>query len=140
VDKIDPIRVRELVGHINQSQGRLRQLGQTAEEVFLADYEKTESAKYLLVVAIAAALDLCNHIVARRGGRVPQDYADCFAALAELDILEPTLAKRLQKMARIHNLLVHLYGQVDNRQVYQVIQNDLSDLDNFRHAVLSLLN
>jgi len=35
--------------------------------------------------------------------------------------------------------LVHLYWQVDNRRVYQVIQDNLADLDAFRQQVLAWL-
>jgi uncharacterized protein YutE (UPF0331/DUF86 family) len=38
-------------------------------------------------------------------------------------------------MARFRNLLVHLYWKVDNQRVYQIIQNDLGDLDTFRQQV-----
>ena len=132
---VDPLRVRDLLGNIAEAQGRLRELGQLAEAEFLADYRNTESAKYLLIVATEAAIDLCNHIVARQGGRAPQDYADCFAILADLKVIKPDLAKRLKQMARFRNLFVHLYWKVDNQRVYQVIQDSLGDLDTFRQQV-----
>ena len=136
---VDPIRIRDLLGNIADAQRRLRELGQSSEADFLGDYRNTESAKYLLIVAVAAAIDLCNHIVARQGGRAPQDYADCFAILTELGITTPDLAARLQRMARFRNLIVHQYWQVDNRRVYHIIQDDLGDLDAFRQQVLTWL-
>jgi len=83
---------------------------------------------------------VCNHIVARRGGQAPQDYADCFGILAGLKVIAPDLAERLKRMARFRNLIVHLYWEVDDRRVYQVIQQDLDDLDAFRRQVLGALN
>jgi len=136
---VDPIRIRDLLGNINDAQRRLRELGQLPESEFLGDYRNTESAKYLLIVVTEAAIDLCNHIVARRGGRAPQDYADCFAILAELDVIDLDLANRLKRMARFRNLIVHLYWRVDNRRVYQIIHANLDDLDTFRQKVLAWL-
>ncbi len=136
---IDPLRIRELMSNIADAQRRLRELGQLPEAEFLGDYRNTESAKYLLIVATEAAIDTCNHIVARQGGRAPQDYADCFVVLADLGVITPDLAQRLKRMARFRNLIVHLYWQVDDRRVYQVIQNDLADLDALRDQVLSWL-
>lgn len=132
---VDPLRIRDLLGNIAEAQGRLRELGQLSEAEFLADYRNTESAKYLLIVTTEAAIDLCNHIVARQGGRAPQDYADCFAILTDLKVIKPDLAKRLKQMARFRNLLVHLYWKVDNQRVYQSIQSNLDDLDTFRQQV-----
>ena len=106
---VDPIRIRGLLSNIADAQRRLRELGQLTEADFLADYRNTESAKYLLIVATEAAIDLCNHIVARRSGQAPEDYADCFGILAELKVIAPDLADRLKRMARFRNLIVHLY-------------------------------
>ena len=136
---VDPIRIRGLLSNIADAQRRLRELGQLAEADFLADYRNTESAKYLLIVAAEAAIDLCNHIVARQSGQAPEDYADCFGILAGLKVIVPDLADRLKRMARFRNLILHLYWQVDNRRVYQVIQHDLGDLDSFREQVLNWL-
>jgi uncharacterized protein YutE (UPF0331/DUF86 family) len=133
--RVDPIRIRDLLGNIAEAQARLQELGQLPEAEFLADYRNTESAKYLLIVAIEAAIDICNHIVARQHKRAPQDYADCFAILAELAVITPELADRLRRMARFRNLIVHLYGKVDNQKVYGVIQNDLQDLITFAQQV-----
>lgn len=136
---VDPIRIRDLLGSIGEAHGRLRELGRMPEDAFLADYRNTESAKYLLLVATEAAIDLCNHVAARHGGRAPQDYADCFAVLADLKVIAVDLAQHLQRMARFRNLLVHLYARVDNRRVYQVLQDDLGDFDAFRDQILAWL-
>jgi uncharacterized protein YutE (UPF0331/DUF86 family) len=132
---VDPIRIRDLLGNIAEAQNQLRELGRLSETDFLADFRNTESAKYLLIVTTEAAIDICNHIVARKGERAPKDYADCFSILAELDVIYPELVTRLKRMARFRNLIVHLYWQVDNQRVYQIIQNDLADLDTFRQQV-----
>jgi len=137
---IDPIRIRDLLGNMADALRRLRELGELSEQDFLGDFRNTESAKYLLIVAAEAAIDVCNHIVARRGGQAPQDYADCFGILAGLKVIAPDLAERLKRMARFRNLIVHLYWEVDDRRVYQVIQQDLDDLDAFRRQVLGALN
>lgn len=40
-------------------------------------------------------------------------------------------------MTRFRNLVVHLYWQVDNRRVYQILQDNLGDLAAFRQQVLT---
>jgi uncharacterized protein YutE (UPF0331/DUF86 family) len=68
-------------------------------EAFLADRRALNSAKYLLIVAAEAALDIYNHLAARRGGRSPEDYADCIAILAEIGAIDDVLRQRLVRMA-----------------------------------------
>ncbi len=140
MNEVDPIRIRDLLGSIAEARGRLAELGQLPEADFLRDYRNTESAKYLLLVATEAAIDLCNHIAARHGGRAPQDYADCFAVLADRNVITPDLSLRLQRMARFRNLLVHLYSRIDNRRVYRILQDDLTDFDGFRDQILAWLS
>jgi uncharacterized protein YutE (UPF0331/DUF86 family) len=133
--KADPVRIRELSGAMADAERRLRELATEPEEVFLADYRNTESAKYLLIVATESAIDICNHLVARLGGRAPDDYADCFAVLASLGVIGADLAQRLRQMARFRNLLVHLYWQVDDRRVYRILHENLDDLGEYRRSV-----
>lgn len=128
-------RIRDLLGRMAEAQERAARLGDLPEEEFLADYRNTESAKYLLVVATEAALDICQHLVARGGGRAPRDYADCFAVLKEMGVLPEGLSERLQAMARFRNLLVHLYWKVDNREVHRILRENLDDLRRFREAI-----
>lgn len=133
--EIDPIRVRDALSNIGEALRRLNELRKLSPEEFLADYRNIESAKYLLLVAIEAAIDLCNHIVARREGRAPHGYADCFAALSELGAISPELTEHLKRMARFRNLIVHLYWKVDDLRVYEIMQSDLGDLEDFRQQI-----
>jgi uncharacterized protein YutE (UPF0331/DUF86 family) len=41
--------------------------------------EQAIAPSTLLIVAAEAALDICNHLAAKKGGRGPEDYADCMA-------------------------------------------------------------
>lgn len=133
--QVNVARVRDLLGNISEALHALRQLASLSEAEFLGDFRNTESAKYLLIKATEAAIDVCTHIVARAEGRAPQDYADCFTVLRSLGIIGEPLSERLRKMARFRNLLVHVYWQVDNAQVFRVIGNELDDLVKFQEQV-----
>lgn len=128
-------RLRELAGHVRDAVRQLRELGQPSQEAFLADARSVNSAKYLLIVATEAALDICNHLAARRGARSPEDYADCMAIMAELGVIDDALKVRMVRMARFRNLLVHLYARVDDGQVHRVIREDLGDLERYLASV-----
>ncbi|MBI2832862.1 MAG: DUF86 domain-containing protein [Acidobacteria bacterium] len=101
-------RLRELAAEIRRAVGQLRSLGSVPRAEFLEDANALNSAKYLLIVCCEATIDICNHLAARRGGRAPEDYGDCFAVLGEMKALGPDLSSRLARMARFRNLLVHL--------------------------------
>ena len=128
-------RLRELAGYLRDAVRQLRELGQPPRELFVADPRATNSAKYLLIVAAEAALDICNHLAARRGARSPQDYADCMAIMTEIGVIDLDLGTRLMRMSRFRNLLVHLYTRVNDGEVHRVIREDLGDLERYLASV-----
>jgi uncharacterized protein YutE (UPF0331/DUF86 family) len=135
VSEINLDRLRELAGHVRDSVRQLRELGEPSREAFLAEPRSVNSAKYLLIVATEAALDICNHLAARRGARSPEDYADCMAIMAEIGVIDDDLKARMMRMARFRNLLVHLYARVDDGQVHRVIRENLVDLERYLASV-----
>lgn len=135
VSEVNLDRVRELAGHIRSACRELRGLAAQGAELFVADTKTTNSAKYLLIVAAEAALDICNHLAAKRGGRSPEDYADCMAILAEIGVIDQDLRVRMGKMARFRNLLVHVYWRVDDREVFRVVNERLDDFELYLRAL-----
>jgi uncharacterized protein YutE (UPF0331/DUF86 family) len=128
-------RLRLLAGELRAAVGELDEVATMSVDDFVGDRRVVNSAKYLLIVAAEAALDICNHLVSRRGQRSPADYADCIGILAEMGAIDRDLHGRLVKMARLRNLIVHLYWRVDDREVHRVIREDLADLDRYLRAV-----
>jgi uncharacterized protein YutE (UPF0331/DUF86 family) len=128
-------RLRELAGHLRDAVRQLRELGRPPRDAFVADPRTTNSAKYLLIVAAEAALDICNHLAARRSARSPEDYADCMAIMTELGVIDPDLGTRLMRMSRFRNLLVHLYARVNDGEVHRVVREDLVDLERYLASV-----
>lgn len=128
-------RIRQIMGEINSALHKLSRYSEISEEEFVSSPEKVDSAKYNLIVAIEGAIDICNSIVARAGGRAPRDHADCFAILGELKLLPGEFVDRLKRMAKFRNLLVHLYWKVDDRKVYQILNTDTPDIRDYLKAI-----
>jgi uncharacterized protein YutE (UPF0331/DUF86 family) len=135
VSEVNLDRLRELAGHLRDAVRQLRELGHGPRQSFLADPRRVNSAKYLLIVASEAALDICNHLAVRRGARSPTDYADCMTILREIGILDEDLTARLVRMARFRNLLVHLYAKVNDGEVHRIIREDLGDFDRYLASI-----
>ena len=116
------------------------QISKTSGEQFLKDKILIGSAKYYLQVSIECCLDVANHIIASKHYRVPKDYADTFAIIEEEDLIPSELGNRLRQAAKFRNRLVHLYGDIDNHQVYSFINKDIQDLKEFKIIVLKLIS
>lgn len=133
---VDPPRLRAVLERLERRRRRLDGYARLSVDEYLANPESVDASKYLLITAIEDAITAANHVIASQGFRTPEDYADAFRSLAEAQVLEPELAGRLQAMARFRNLLVHVYTEVDDRRVFQFLEQDLADLDQYIRALL----
>jgi uncharacterized protein YutE (UPF0331/DUF86 family) len=138
-NKINIERIKQFAGEIKESLHILRGYIPKGKEQILKDSTILGSIKYNLIVAIQGCIDICNHIVAKKGGRAPQDYGDCFKLMAELGILEENISDRLAQMAKFRNLLIHLYWQVDNERIYDILIKNLDDIEEFLNGIGSFL-
>lgn len=76
-------------------------------------------------------IDLCNHIIAKNSYRAPEDYADTFRVLAGRGAFDEEYTNTLIQMARFRNRLVHIYWEVDDNELYRIIQTRLQDIRDF---------
>jgi uncharacterized protein YutE (UPF0331/DUF86 family) len=100
-------------------------------EEFVADDILHTAAEHYFQVAIQAALDIGGMLLAARSVKVPQGYADIFPALAEAGVLPKDFADELVGMAKLRNVLVHMYLQVDLGLMYSYLQNKVGDFERF---------
>jgi len=137
--QFDQEKMARLVSHLRKSVAGLRDLRNIHQDRFLADPDKVASAKYQFIVAIEAAIDMCNHLISRNGFRAPEDYADTFQVMAEQGALNRAFSEELKRMAKFRNRLVHLYWEVDDEQVYQILQSRLDDFKIFLDSLARFL-
>jgi uncharacterized protein YutE (UPF0331/DUF86 family) len=116
--------------------GLLKEISKESEEAFLKNQIIIGSAKYYLQVSIECCLDVANHIIASERLRAPNDYADSFTVLEEKGIFHQQLGQRLRQMAKFRNRLVHLYGDIDDKYVYEFLKTDVEDIRKFRKIII----
>jgi len=129
--QFDQEKITKLVSELRTSVKRLRHLSEVPQKDFVADPDKIGSAKYHFIVAIESCIDMSNHIIARNGFRVPEDYGDTFKVMGEAGVFENGFAHELRNMAKFRNRLVHLYWEVDDKQVHEILKNRLDDFKTF---------
>lgn len=132
-------KVEGLLHNLERYTGHLHTLVALGRDEFLADPIRVGAAKYYRQVSIECCLDLASHLIAAERFRAPQDYADVFKVLNEEGILPDEFSTRLQQMARFRNLLVHLYAETDDAQIYESLEADLGDFETFVSYLLAFL-
>ena len=137
--QFDPERMVKLVSELRRSVGRLRDIAKLSTEDFLEDPDKIGSSKYHFIVAIESCIDMCTHVISRNGYRAPEDYADTFRVMGEEGAFGLEFSVELCNMARFRNRLVHLYWEVDDKQVYDIFQGRLDDFKKFLDFIARFL-
>ena len=124
-------KVRKITSEILTALERLEDLQKLTKAEFIADPHKIGSAKYNLIVAIEGAVDLCNHVISKNGFRTPEDYTDTFMVMKEKGAFDERFTSSLIQMVRFRNRLVHIYWDIDDAELYRIIQTNLQDIRQF---------
>lgn len=103
------------------------------------DPDKIGSAKYHFIVAIESAIDICNHVISQNGYRAPEDYGDTFRILGEQGAFDKDFISDLKEMAKFRNRLIHLYWEVDDEQLHEILQLRLDDFKRFLNDIALFL-
>lgn len=137
---VDNRKILEKLRIIKENLDKLALLKDVPVEIFISDFEKYDSAKYNLQTTIEAMLDICNHIIARNAYEVPKTNAEAFRLLCRKKILNPEMESTYMAMARFRNRVVHLYEQVDNREIFRIISEGLGDFQHFVSDISKTIN
>ncbi|NJN94391.1 MAG: DUF86 domain-containing protein [Anaerolineales bacterium] len=137
------VKLKTLTSILNSLQNyrtKLTILAGYSREEFVKDFTKVESTKHLLQVSIECCLDLAHHLAADEGYRTPQDSYDAFAVLNEEGILPDSFMPTLRQMVSFRNRVVHIYWDVDDSLLYDILQQNLGDFEVFVKYILSFID
>ena len=123
--------VQARIAIIEGNLSRLTQIPQADFAEFVADFRNVETTKHLLQTAVEAMIDICAHFVARLRLRAPENGAQLVQALAKANWLPQEHVLAYSKMIRFRNRVVHLYSEVDDCQVYDILCHHLDDFRAF---------
>jgi uncharacterized protein YutE (UPF0331/DUF86 family) len=137
--KFDEDRIVKLSSEVLKALEGLREISDISKEEFLKKHYLVAGAKYYLIVSIESIIDLSNHIISQNSFRIPESYSDTFRVMAEAEIIPLNLTERLIEMAKFRNRLVHIYWEVDDELVYDIIKEDITDIDDFLQNFMASL-
>jgi len=101
--------------------------------------EKRRSSERLLQIAIEAVIEICHLLVIGLRLGLPSEENDLFEKLERAGVLSSEMHQTLRRMRGFRNILVHKYGDVDERIVFEAAISDLEDFKRFRREVLAAL-
>jgi len=108
-------------------------------EEFTADPERYGSTERFLHLAIEALIDMGNHVIADSELGVVNWYSDIPKIMAEKEFISSELGEKWIRMIGFRNTLVHEYIDIDRKIVYDVLQNNIQDLEDLKRAFAQFL-
>lgn len=91
-------------------------------DAYLADERQRAMTERWLQLAIQACIDVGAQLVSELAVDPPADYAGVFRSLAAAGHIEPELGDALAAAAGQRNVLVHLYMDIDDREVFAALE------------------
>lgn len=88
------------------------------EEEFLKDKNSQYSISMIMLNLITSCIDIGSGIVTLKMLGYPSSYKDVFSKLQREKIISYELAKKMQDLAGLRNLLAHEYGEVNLELLY----------------------
>lgn len=82
-------------------------------------------------LSIQIIIDIGNHILADMKESNIETYTDVIDLLGVKKVIPVDFAKRIRAMVGLRNILVHEYVEVDLKQLYSVLRNNLDDFKEF---------
>lgn len=113
----------------------LEEIKTLSSDQFVESYRDVQATKHSLLEIVEACIDIANYIISAKGFRRAEEYSEMFEVLKEEGIMGEDLATRLEGMARFRNLLVHRYGEIDNRRVLEIVKHNLKDVEEFEKEI-----
>lgn len=133
---VDKEVIQNKISIMENNLTKLKTLADLPEQEFLDKFYYVESAKHLLQISTEAMLDIANHIIARERYRIPKTYSEAIMVLVEEGILPKDKGTTFVRMAKFRNRIVHLYHEVDDAEIFNILQKNLNDFRTFISAIL----
>lgn len=135
---LDKTRILAKVDELDSYLDELLQI----TPVDFKDYQKIEkkrSCERLLQLSIECVMDICKLCVSGLRLGLPSEENDLFEKILKKNIITKKMYSTLKEMKGFRNILVHEYAAVDDKLVFRLIKDRLSDFRKFKKEILKVL-
>jgi uncharacterized protein YutE (UPF0331/DUF86 family) len=106
---------------------------------FLSDRKNPPFVESYLRRSLEAVFDIGRHILAKTQGFKEIEYKTIAKELGERGIISKELSDSLYVMAGYRNRMVHFYREVTPEELYQIVVNNLKDLEHFVSEIVAFI-
>ncbi|MFB6225902.1 MAG: DUF86 domain-containing protein [Candidatus Paceibacteria bacterium] len=130
--KLDPTTIENNLEEIEENIEEIKKdVSDLSQQEFLQQNDKLRSVKYLLITTAEAVGNVCLHIAAKKFAKNINEIPEVVKFVGKKEVISEDLSEKLAGMARLRNLLVHQYWEIDDEKIYKYASEDLKDLRQF---------
>jgi len=126
--------IEDRLGFINKALVRLNKLALLSETEFLGGDNPAIAESYLRR-CLEAIFDIGRHITARTAGKGIVEYKEIAKALGDRGIVSRGCSNTLVLMAGYRNRLIHFYHEIEERELYRILTENLPDIERFANEI-----
>jgi len=118
----------------------LKEIAKMERTSFLSSPVFSAAAESYLRRSLECIFDIGRHILAKTGNiDLATEYKSIAKGLGEKGIIDAALTEKMIMMAGYRNRIVHMYNEINNEELYDILTNDLQDLEKFKAEIKSYL-
>lgn len=131
--------VISIIDKLNEYINILKSVRKYDKKKYIDDPLIYGSSERFLHLSIECVLDIGNHVISDMRYRKPENNKDIFLVLYENKIINEKLKNNLCNMAGLRNILVYDYMKLDRELVYDIINNNLKDIEAFVKIIVEYI-
>ena len=128
-------RITKGIADILETKVEMENILSAGRDSFLADKKSALVLRYLLIEAVEAITDVCQHLLAKTKGVACSGYVDCIVKAGENGVIKVELSKKLQKLADLRNSLIRRYWIINDEELFAQCSANIGDLPDFCRQV-----
>jgi uncharacterized protein YutE (UPF0331/DUF86 family) len=133
-------RVLEILRFAESCLLELKPFALMNEEEFLADRKNPPFVESYLRRSLEAAFDIGRHILSKTMGFKEIEYKAIAQELGRRGVVTEELAAVLYVMAGYRNRMVHFYKEITPGELYQIVRDNLADMERFIAEIAAFIN
>ncbi|MCK4432252.1 MAG: DUF86 domain-containing protein [Candidatus Aminicenantes bacterium] len=135
ISKLNLNKIQENLNLIGEFLEKLKRLSKLEQNEFYSDERNPAATESFLRRCIEAIFDVGRHILSKSFSFKSLEYKEVAKELGEKGIVSEEYSKILIKMAGYRNRMVHFYKDIMAQELYDILQNELTDIEKFLKEV-----
>ncbi len=128
---VDKDLVLSKASSVKRHLNRIKEKRDIDLQTFLKDLDRQESILFNLQMAIQNCIDIAAHIISEEGVGVPGSTNEMFYLLEDNGYISVDITEKMVKAVGFRNFIVHEYGKIELKQVFEVAKREIEDLEKY---------